>query len=203
MAGLTTQAASLATPPQVEKVLQHSFPVNRAELQALTEALWTEYQQQQNITSLIFYAYGTLRLAEQFTAENDVVRAAEYARTGFFYLDEAAERYENDPRVRYLRARVDAFLPAASGRCVIALNDTQFILDAAVTYQSAMLSKIIYMRYRALKNCRQFKQAAALLTRLKQQNPSLSSVVLTSDAAPEWDSSETTQILLPLARGKE
>lgn len=193
----SAQAGKNRVPPAVEAIIQHQFPPERAKLQAVTGALFTEYQQQKNITSLIFYAYGTLKLAAQLAAENNLIGAAEYARSGFFWLDEAAERYENDARVRYLRARIDAFLPASAGRCVIALSDTQFILASAQTLPDALRSKVKYMRYRALVSCGQGAQARALLSQPEQE----SSLLNAPDGAPEWDISETTQIVLPLAEG--
>ncbi|GLR09744.1 hypothetical protein COO59_01040 [Mixta theicola] len=202
LTGLTTQATGAVSPPMVAKIIQHQFPMNRAELHTLTDNLFTEYQQQKNIASLIFYSYGMLKLADRFAAENDIIKASEYARSGFFYLDEAAELYENDPRVRYLRARVDAFLTATPGRCVIALSDTQFILNTAMKDDGDMLSHVQYMRYRALHNCGQFKQAAALLTQIKQTHPHLTSLSLALNAVPEWDAGEVTKIVLPLAWGK-
>lgn len=202
LALFSAQADRNPVPPAVENIIQHQFPVGRAELQAVTEALFTEYQQQKNITSLVFYAYGTLKLAAQLAAENNVIGAAEYARSGFFWLDEAAERNENEPRVRYLRARIDAFLPATAGRCVIALSDTQFILNSAQTFPDALRSKVKYMRYRALVSCGQAAQATALLSQIKQESPQLSALALAPVAAPEWDISEFMQIVRPLAEGK-
>lgn len=198
----SAQAEKNRVPPAVENIIQHQFPVNRAELQRVTETLFTEYQQQKNVTSLMFYAYGTLKLAAQRAAENDMIGAAEYARAGFFWLDEAAERNETDARVRYLRARIDAFLPASAGRCVIALSDTQFILNSAQTFPEALRSKVKYMRYRALVSCGQEAQAHALLNQLKQESPRLAALALAPDATPDWDISEATQIVLPLAEGK-
>ncbi|MDU4094987.1 MAG: hypothetical protein E7H57_17200 [Pantoea sp.] len=198
----SAQAEKNRVPPAVENIIQHQFPVARAELQTVTAALFKEYQQQKNVTALIFYAYGTLKLAAQLAAENNVIAAAESARLGFFWLDEAAERYETDARVRYLRARIDAFLPASAGRCVIALSDTHFILNSAHASPDALRSKVKYMRYRALVSCGQEPQATALLNQLKQESPRLTALALTPDAAPDWDISEVTQIVLPLAEGK-
>ncbi|MDR7341878.1 hypothetical protein J2X14_000266 [Pantoea alhagi] len=198
----SAQAEKNRVPPAVENIIQHQFPVNRAELQRVTETLFTEYQQQKNVTSLMFYAYGTLKLAAQRAEENDMIGAAEYARAGFFWLDEAAERNETDARVRYLRARIDAFLPASAGRCVIALSDTQFILNSAQTFPQALRSKVKYMRYRALVSCGQEAHAHALLNQLKQESPRLTALALAPDATPDWDISEATQIVLPLAEGK-
>lgn len=189
--------------PALEKVIQHQLPESRAELQSITDDLFNEYQQQHNIVSLIFYSYGMLKLAERFAAENNIIKAAEYARTGFFYLDEAVEGNENDPRVRYLRARVDAFLPADLGRCGIALSDTQFILAASEKFSDDIRSTVEYMRYRALYHCKMHQQATDLLAQLKQRNPQLALLALPMNAAPEWHSRELTQIVLPLSEGRK
>lgn len=45
-----------------------------------------------------------------------------------FSTDEAVDLYAENPLVRYMRARVDAYLPAAIGRCVVTLNDTEQML---------------------------------------------------------------------------
>lgn len=200
LAGWLSQPVAAAL-PALEKVIQHQFPQSRAELQTITDDLFNEYQQQHNIVSLIFYSYGMLKLADRYAAENNIIKASEYARTGFFYLDEAAELKENDPRVRYLRARVDAFLPADLGRCVIALSDTQFILTMPEKVDGDIRSYVRYMRYRALYNCRKYQQATALLAQIKQANPHFALLALPMNATPEWNAREFTQIVLPLAVG--
>lgn len=194
-----TEAAAL---PAVEQVIQHQFPAQQARLQALTDALFSEYQQRHNVVSLIFYAYGMLQLADRFTAENKLIKAAEYARTGFFYLDEAAEQHETDARVRYLRARLDAWLPATLGRCVITLSDTQFILETPLAFDREIRSAVQYMRYRALYSCQQYRQAAALLAQLKQQHPQFAWLGLAQNAAPVWRPQEIMQTVWPLTGGQ-
>ncbi|QHM70562.1 hypothetical protein [Mixta intestinalis] len=187
--------------PAVDSVLQAGFPVRHSDLEKLTTALFEEYTQQKNVTSLIFYAYGMLKLANHYDTVNDIVKAAEYAKLGFFYLDEAVDLHESDSRVRYLRARVDAWLPAKLGRCVITLHDTAQLLAAKESLLDDLIPDVSYMRYRALYLCGQHQQAAALLTQIKVQHPTLKLLSLENNAAPEWKVNEVAQIILPLVEG--
>ena len=196
----TVHAADETSLPAVERVMQKDFPENGNELEKTTNSLWREYQEKKNITSLIFYSYGMLKLADRYSALNDLVHAAEYAKVGFFYLDEAVDLHENDTRVRYLRARVDAWLPGELGRCVIALNDTGKLLVSAAKQRNSITNTIYQMRYRAFKNCNQDKQAELLLTQIKHSNPDVDVLTLNSNAPPAWSVSELENIILPLVR---
>ena len=73
-----------------------------------------------------------LRQANYFVGTNDIIKASEYAKTGFFYLDEAVDLNQNQPLIRYLRAKVDAYLPADLGRCVITLEDSDILLKQKI-----------------------------------------------------------------------
>ncbi|MDR0806407.1 MAG: hypothetical protein LBN41_06685 [Enterobacteriaceae bacterium] len=188
--------------PAVETILQKGFPVKADELEKTTDSLFQEYESQKNISSLVFYSYGMLRLANHFSQVNDFVRASEYAKTGFFYLDEAVDLYEDNPRVRYLRARVDAYLPANLGRCVVTLYDTDILLKEKTKFDKDILAQINYMRYRALYSCKEYKQADALLAQIKEENPNLNLLSLGVDGTPEWDVNEVTQVMMPLVKGE-
>ncbi|WP_253379771.1 hypothetical protein [unidentified bacterial endosymbiont] len=190
-----------STYPVAEQVIQHGFPAQPGALAEVTQALFTEYRSTNNPLSLVFYAYGMLRQADRFLATNDLIRASEYAKTGFFYLDEAVELHEDNPRVRYLRARVDAWLASDLGRCVITLNDTAALLNTPSAFSVGLVAHIKGMRYRALLSCKQPQQAKTLLTEIQKQDPD-AAAALESGSAPEWDIHEVTQILLPLVKGK-
>lgn len=194
-------AVRASTVPVAERVIQHGFPTQPGALAELTQALFREYSRNDNPLSLVFYAYGMLRQADYFLATNDLIRASEYAKTGFFYLDEAVERHEDNPRVRYLRARVDAWLASDLGRCVITLNDTAVMLNNAPGFSAGLVEHIKGMRYRALLSCKQPRQANTLLAEIKKQDPD-AAAALVSGHAPEWDTAEVTQIVLPLVKGK-
>ncbi|WP_434777978.1 hypothetical protein [Neisseria sp. Ec49-e6-T10] len=195
--------AQVANVPVVQTVIQKGFPVQPDELLKTTHALFSEYKSQKNVSSLIFYSYGMLRLANHFKALNDYVNASEYAKLGFFYLDEAVDTHENDMRVRYLRARVDAYLPADLGRCVVTLYDTDILLKEKKQFDHDVLAQIQYMRYRALLSCKENKKADVLLAQMKKASPSqIKLLSLGVESTPEWDVNEITQVVMPLVKGE-
>lgn len=83
-----------ATPDAVNQVLQQGLPAQPAALATLTEALKKEYEARHNVVALVFYAYGLLRQADGYAATNDFIHASEYAKSGFFWLDEAVDLQE-------------------------------------------------------------------------------------------------------------
>ncbi|MDO6406134.1 hypothetical protein [Pantoea phytobeneficialis] len=187
----------------VEKVIQQGLPDQPDALLKVSRALFDDYQQHHEAVALIFHSYALLRLANHFEAVNDYVNASEYAKLGFFYLDEAVDTHETNFRLRYLRARVDAYLPAKLGRCVVTLQDTEILLRQAKAFDAAIQAQINVMRYRALSSCRDHTRANALLTAM--QNGTLSErklLALGTDSTPEWDAHELAQILMPLVKGE-
>lgn len=186
------QAVDASALPTVDTVLLHNFPTQPTALASLTESLFQEYTRTGNTAALVFYSYGMLQQAQYFVSVNDVIHASEYAKTGFFYLDEAVEGNENEPRIRYLRARMDAYLPAELGRCVITLADTELLLKAQ--WDRDLTAHINAMRYRALQHCRKDEQA-------RQFSAQLKTMETTENDSPAWDGEEVTNIILPLVKG--
>lgn len=80
-------------------------------LASITADLYKEYEHTNNVGALIFYSWGMLRQANYYQSVNDLINASEYAKTGFFYLDESVDANEDNMLIRYLRARVDAGFP--------------------------------------------------------------------------------------------
>lgn len=190
-----------APAPVAEHVIKSGFPQEADMLAEMTQSLFKEYKANDNPLSLVFYAYGTLRQADRALQTNDFIRASEYGKTGFFYLDEAVDLYEDNMLVRYMRARVDAWLPASIGRCVVTLKDTEQMLNTPDVFNAGLVEHINEMRYRALLSCKHKQQADALLAEIELRNANTASS-LASGSAPEWDINEVTEILLPLAKGK-
>lgn len=200
---LVVNTVIAAPTSEVEKIMQQGFPAQPQALAETTSALWREYRREQHVASLIFYAYGILQQAKHYAAINDFIHAAEYAKTGFFFLDEAVESNDDNLRLHYLRARIDAYLPAESGRCIIALHDTERLLNAAGLFDEKMLIPVRYMRYRALINCRQQHDAERLLNELRQSGAQAEKyIILAPGITPEWDLQEMTQIVMPLLKEK-
>lgn len=190
-----------APAPVAEHVIKSGFPQEADMLAEMTQSLFKEYKANDNPLSLVFYAYGTLRQADRALQTNDFIRASEYGKTGFFYLDEAVDMYEDNMLVRYMRARVDAWLPASIGRCVVTLKDTEQMLNTPDVFNAGLVEHINEMRYRALLSCKHKQQADALLAEIELRNANTASS-LASGSAPEWDINEVTEVLLPLAKGK-
>lgn len=200
---LVVNGAFAAPASEVEKIIAQGFPAQQHALIETTSALWNEYRREHHVASLIFYAYGLLQQAKHYVAINDFIHAAEYAKTGFFYLDEAVESNDDNLRLHYLRARIDAYLPAKSGRCIIALHDTERLINATGLFDENMLIPIRYMRYRALIDCGLSHDAGQLLTELRQTGKRAEKyTLLPPGTAPEWDLQEMTQIVMPLLKEK-
>ncbi|MBK4715282.1 MULTISPECIES: hypothetical protein [Tenebrionibacter/Tenebrionicola group] len=200
--GMALAFSAAAGAPEVETVLQRGFPTQASELVKTTNKLHSEYKKQNNVSSLVFYSYGMLRLANHYKSVNDVVNASEYAKLGFFWLDEAVDSHENDARVRYLRMRIDAYLPEELGRCVVALNDANILLRQKETWSDEIVAHINFMRYRALLSCKKDKQAAGLLEAMKNGGAVQARLLALGNGTPEWDASEVTQIVMPLVKGE-
>lgn len=200
---ICTGIANASTLPAVDSVMQRGFPPQSDQLSIVTSALFKEYGEQKNVVSLVFYAYGVLRQAENAFLANDYITASEYAKTGFFYLDEAVDRHEDDARVRYLRARVDAWLAADKGRCAVTVKDTEWMLKDKTLVNPALIGRINGMRYLALYNCEKYEQASQLLAQIKSQDANAARGLEShTTVAPAWDMDEVEQVLLPLVKGE-
>ncbi|HBS0235664.1 TPA: hypothetical protein L9968_003126 [Klebsiella aerogenes] len=142
-----------------------------------------------------------LRQANYYQSINDLINASEYAKTGFFYLDEAVDTNEDNMLIRYLRARVDAWLPAGLGRCVITIEDTDLLLNNKDKFSSEIIGNILTMRLRALHNChmkQQEKQLADHLRRVNQQRE----IDFENNEMPVWEMAEVLQVIVPVIKGE-
>ncbi|EIV5431127.1 TPA: hypothetical protein QHR59_000553 [Klebsiella aerogenes] len=142
-----------------------------------------------------------LRQANYYQSINDLINASEYAKTGFFYLDEAVDTNEDNMLIRYLRARVDAWLPVGLGRCVITIEDTDLLLNNKDKFSSEIIGNILTMRLRALRNChmkQQEKQLADHLRRINQQRE----IDFENNEMPAWEMAEVLQVIVPVIKGE-
>lgn len=184
----------------VNRVLQDGFPTQPAALSSITDDLQKEYEHTGNVGALIFYSWGLLRQADYFQGANDLINASEYAKTGFFYLDESVEANEDKLLIRYLRARVDAWLPASLGRCVITIDDTERLLKEGEKLSPEIVYNINKMRLRALHYCHQEQQEKQLLQHIQIVNPEFK-MDYEHSASPAWEMAEVMQIIIPVIRG--
>lgn len=100
----------------------------------------------------MYYGYGLLFLAGDYLKNKNYIKAAELSKEGFFYIDEAAESSPDNWRLRYLRTRMDAFVPARNGRCVVALKDIDFMTQNGRA-PASLDTMISMMKARAQKSC--------------------------------------------------
>lgn len=199
-----TTLAQLQQEAQSNPRLQAILAVNaQAPMSTLTSAanqLQTLYRQHPDYrVAKMFYGYGQLFMATDFLAKKNYLRAAETSKLGFFYIDEAAETEENDWQMRFLRARMDAFVPATNGRCVVALKDLSYLQQSSAV-PVELKPMMTLMSARALTSCKQDAQAKAAwaeLAQLGEEGKRLAG--LKSGSAPEWTPAELSSIIQPLA----
>ncbi|KLF58246.1 hypothetical protein YA36_11560 [Klebsiella aerogenes] len=187
--------------PVTARVLQDGFPGEPQALASITSDLFKEYERTNKVGTLIFYSWGMLRQANYYQSINDLINASEYAKTGFFYLDEAVDTNEDNMLIRYLRARVDAWLPVGLGRCVITIEDTGLLLNNKDKFSSEIIGNIPTMRLRALHNChmkQQEKQLADHLRRVNQQRE----IDFENNEMPAWEMAEVLQVIVPVIKGE-
>ncbi|MEQ5204691.1 hypothetical protein ABN228_19560 [Providencia rettgeri] len=171
-------------------------PVN--ELGGATDLLEKTFDEKQDyLVAKMFYGYGQLFMATHYLSKKNYLKAAESSKLGFFYMDEAAETDENNWRMRYLRARMDSFVPASNGRCVIALKDTAYLqTNSEVT--ASLKPMILMMSARANTACQHSEVAEqewASLAQLGEEGKRLSS--LRDNPAPEWSENELNSVIMP------
>ncbi|WP_199063574.1 hypothetical protein [Serratia sp. ASV30] len=144
----------------------------------------------------MFYGYAQLFMATDFLAKKNYMRAAETSKLGFFYIDEAAESEENDWQMRFLRVRMDAFVPASHGRCVVALKDLDY-LQQNPAVPADLQPMITLMSAHALASCQRVADAKAARAALAQQGAE-GKRLSEHSTAPEWTPAELNTIIQPL-----
>jgi len=75
----------------------------------------------------LYEGYAWVFSAGEYNRRKNYLRAAEDIKRGFFLIDEAVDSVPDNWRIRYLRLRMDAFVPADLGRYVIALKDAAIL----------------------------------------------------------------------------
>ncbi|WP_114191693.1 hypothetical protein [Edaphovirga cremea] len=106
----------------------------------------------QDNTAKMYYGYGLLFMASEFLNNKNYFKAAEFSKRGFFFIDEATESDLDNWRMRYLRARMDTFVPKVNGRCVIALKDIRYLQEQA-SIPEDLKPFITFMLARASATC--------------------------------------------------
>ncbi|MGF6191934.1 hypothetical protein [Serratia sp. 2723] len=188
--------------PSLQTILAVNSQAPMSTLASAASQLQTLYQQHpESRIAKMFYGYAQLFMATDFLAKKNYMRAAETSKLGFFYVDEAAESEENDWQMRFLRVRMDAFVPAIHGRCVVALKDLDYLQQNSAV-PADLQPMITLMSARALTNCHRVADAKAAWAALAQQGEEGKRLSEHSDStASEWTPAELKAIILPLTEG--
>ncbi|WP_411752224.1 hypothetical protein [Serratia sp. (in: enterobacteria)] len=201
------QATSLAqlqlearSNPRLQAILEINAQAPMSQLTRATDQLQVLYQQHPDYRiAKMFYGYGQLYMATEFLAKKNYLRAAESSKLGFFYIDEAAESDEHDWQMRFLRARMDAFVSASHGRCVVALKDLAY-LQQSTAVPADLKPMTTLMLAHALGSCQRGGDAKAAWAALAQQGEEGKRLSeLKGRSAPEWTPAELSAIIQPLA----
>jgi len=150
----------------------------------------------------LFYGYGQLFLAGDFMLKKNYMRAAELSKQGFYAQDQAAEQEPANWYLFYLRARMDAFVPAENGRCVVANKDLNTLAEEPAV-PASLQPMLTLMRARAEQSCAHPALAEKAWQSLRQmRNKETSLLQLQSGAAPAWRAEELNDVLLPLMEAR-
>lgn len=186
--------------PRLQAMLAVNSQASMSQLTHATNQLQVLYQQHPDYRiAKMFYGYGQLFIATEFLAKKNYLRAAEASKLGFFYIDEAAESHQQDWQMRFLRARMDAFVPTSNGRCVVALKDLGYLQQKAEV-PTDLRPMMTLMSAHALTHCQRESDAKAAWSALVQQGEEGKRLSeLPGRSAPEWTAAELSAIIQPLA----
>ncbi|SQJ19853.1 Uncharacterised protein [Serratia rubidaea] len=203
--GANASAADQRTAPEsgrLQTILTINAQAPIADLNRATASLKAQFEQHADYSvGKMFYGYGQLFIATDFLKKKNYLRAAESSKLGFFYIDEAAETDDGDWRLRFLRARMDAFVPASNGRCVVAVKDTDYLQQSA-SLPAPLRPMVTLMSARALETCKQQEKAAAAWTALGRQGEEGQRLLaLRNQPAPAWAPAELSLVIRPLTEG--
>jgi len=98
----------------------------------------------------LYEGYAWVFSAGEYNRRKNYLRAAEDIKRGFFLIDEAVDSDPDNWRLRYLRLRMDAFVPADLGRYVIALKDAAILAEILDQLPPALHPLISILRETAL-----------------------------------------------------
>ncbi|HFD7560895.1 TPA: hypothetical protein ACF51P_002942 [Providencia rettgeri] len=183
---------------KLEKLLSINEYMKFDTLIAITNELDKNIKLKNKSIEKIFYGYGMLFISDIYVKENKPANAAESVKKAFYSIYEAVESNNNQWQLKYLRLRMDAFVPQALGRCVVAIADSRALMRNTSVAQE-LLSMLEYMQARALMNCNRKDESEMLMRKLFLQNDmgrTFSQYGYTG--VPPWSVSEIESIFPPL-----
>ncbi|UUY08427.1 hypothetical protein LRS11_22015 [Pseudomonas sp. J452] len=160
-------------------------------------------QHPDDLYAKMYEGYGWLFTAGEYVKKQNYFRAAELAKRGFFLIDEAVDQQPDDWRLRFLRARLDVYVPAEFGRHVVALKDLDYLRQRQGELPASLAALIDFLQIRALDADGQQAQAEQLREQLRRsplwaellQQPAPSRLFLTAE--------EIHYVLAPIVEGEQ
>jgi len=117
----------------------------------------------------LYEGYAWVFSAGEYTRRKNYLRAAEDIKRGFFLIDEAVDSAPENWRLRYLRLRMDAFVPADLGRHVIALKDASILIEVFDRLPPEIRPFVLALNAAALGRAGQHEMEASEFKALRAQ----------------------------------
>lgn len=117
----------------------------------------------------LYEGYAWVFSAEKYSQEKNYLRAAEYLKRGFFLIDEAVDSDPDNWRLRYLRMRLDAFVPSDLGRYVVALKDASLLMQGTYPLPTGLRPFVAALKSSALERSGKTAVAASDFEAVRRQ----------------------------------
>lgn len=175
-------------------------PNNGVDEQVIESLTTYREQHPDDLYAKLYEGYGWLFTAGEYLKQQNYFRAAELAKRGFFLMDEAVDQDPENWRLRFLRARLDLYVPAEFGRHVVALKDLRYLEEHPEQVPSAMADLLDFLNTRALAAAGQEQQAEQLRQRLARSP--LWAELLQQEGRLFLTAEEIQYVLAPIVRGE-
>lgn len=157
-------------------------------------------QHADDLYAKLYEGYGWLFTAGEYLKQQNYFRAAELAKRGFFLMDEAVDQDPENWRLRFLRARLDLYVPAEFGRHVVAMKDLRYLQEHPEQVPPAMSELVDFLKVRALAAAG--KEADAEQLRSQLARSSLWAALLKEQGRLFLTAEEIQYVLAPIVRGE-
>lgn len=175
-------------------------PNNGVDEQVIESLATYREQHPDDLYAKLYEGYGWLFTAGEYLKQQNYFRAAELAKRGFFLMDEAVDQAPENWRLRFLRARLDLYVPAEFGRHVVALKDLRYLEENPEQVPPAMAEIIDFLHTRALAAAGQEQQAEQLRDQLARSP--LWAALLQQQGRLFLTAEEIQYVLAPIVRGE-
>lgn len=175
-------------------------PSNGVDEQVIESLAAYREQHPDDLYAKLYEGYGWLFTAGEYLKQQNYFRAAELAKRGFFLMDEAVDQAPENWRLRFLRARLDLYVPAEFGRHVVALKDLRYLEEHPEQLPAAMSELVDFLKIRALTAAGQKADAEQLRGQLTRSP--LWAELLQEQGRLFLTAEEIQYVLAPIVRGE-